>query len=202
MNWLIESVLAGQAGVANAVVLLREDQPGDDRPVAYVAPDGSSPDPGTLRDALRATLPDYMVPSAFVVEAMPLTSNGKVDRKALPAPDGDADRSQRYIAPHTPTETQLAAVWIEVLGVPRVGVDDNFFELGGHSLPAVQVLTRVRGAFHIDVPLSTLFEHPTLSGFARRIDLVIWTISCGRVRSGDTSIRTARRSFCDSFGSA
>jgi acyl carrier protein len=121
-----------------------------------------------LRGFLKAKLPEYMVPSALVeLEAMPLTPNGKLDRRALPTPE--ADRSaleEAFVAPRTPVEEALVGIWEEVLGLERIGVHDDFFELGGHSLLAVQVLTRLNRHFGVELPLRTLFEEPTISGLA------------------------------------
>ena len=109
-----------------------------------------------------------MVPSAFVfLDTIPLTANGKVDRKALPAPDQNRFESEEsYVAPRTPVEELLAAIWADVLKQQKVGVQDNFFDLGGHSLLATQVVSRIRGAFQMDIPLRTLFEKPTVEELA------------------------------------
>jgi acyl carrier protein len=165
----IEAVLGGQPGVAEAVVLAREDTPGDKRLVAYVVPAAdqrlSAP---ALRDTLRQRLPDYMVPGAVVLlAALPLTAQGKVDRIALPAPGrADLADASSFGAPGTPIEEEIAAIWAEVLKLERVGVHDNFFALGGHSLLATQVVSRLRSAFGIDLPLRTLFEAPTVAELA------------------------------------
>ncbi|HEV3052244.1 MAG TPA: amino acid adenylation domain-containing protein, partial [Longimicrobium sp.] len=137
----IESVLRGHESVTDCVVVAREDVPGDRRLVAYVV---GGVEAEELRAHLRGSLPDYMVPAAFVVlEALPLTPNGKLDRKALPAPElGSAE--DRYVAPRTPVEEVLAGIWAEVLRLERVGVHDNFFALGGHSLLAVTLVERMR----------------------------------------------------------
>ena len=117
---------------------------------------------------MKERLPEYMVPSAFLVlEALPLTPNGKVDRKALPAPDVSGFRAENaYAEPRTPVEEQLVEIWQEVLGLERVGVHDDFFELGGHSLLAMRVVSRVRGVFQVELPLLSLFEEPTIAGLA------------------------------------
>src|SRR5439155_24785674 len=135
----IESALLAVAGVSASVVVAREDAPGQKRLVAYVA--GSAvPTVAELREALRAKLPEYMVPSAFVMlEALPLTPNGKVDRKALPAPEAGAART--YVAPRAGAEELLASIWSGVLGVDVIGREDHFFEIGGHSLLATQVVS-------------------------------------------------------------
>ncbi|WP_146235422.1 AMP-binding enzyme, partial [Pectobacterium brasiliense] len=123
-------------GVQEAVVVAREDSPGDTRLVAYLCPQpGVTPDPADLRQQLSLHLAEYMVPGAFVtLDAFPLTPNGKLDRKALPAPDQSAVATRDYAAPQGEVETALAAIWQELLGLARVGRHDHFFELGGHSL--------------------------------------------------------------------
>jgi acyl carrier protein len=121
-----------------------------------------------LRQSLEEKLPEYMVPSAIVIlDALPLTSNGKVDRKALPFPAADrSDLEEEYAAPRTPIEELLADIWCEVLGVERVGLHDNFFELGGHSLLATRLVSQIRRAFSIELPLRTIFEMPTIARLA------------------------------------
>ncbi|RKG80159.1 amino acid adenylation domain-containing protein [Corallococcus exercitus] len=170
----IEAVLEQQPGLRQALVLAREDRAGDKRLVAYVVPAaGHAVDTATLRQELQAKLPEYMVPSAFVtLEALPLTSNGKVDRKALPAPDASASvtPASAYVAPRTPVEQRLAELWKDVLGVERVGATDSFFELGGHSLLAVQVVSRIRATFGVDLPLRALFEHRDVEALARALE--------------------------------
>ncbi|MES2939940.1 MAG: amino acid adenylation domain-containing protein, partial [Pseudomonadota bacterium] len=149
----IEAQLAAQAGVREAVVLAREDIPGDTRLVAYVVPQADSDlEATTLRTQLQRQLPDYMVPAHFVVlDALPLTPNGKLDRKALPAPDTSRGETG-YVAPRTPTEATLASIWAEVLNVDRIGIHDNFFELGGHSFLIVRLVDRLaEHGLHIDV---------------------------------------------------
>ena len=158
----IEAALRRQAQVSDAVVVVREDTPGDKRLVAYVVAQGATEDlVEQLRSRLRESLPEYMVPSAFVmVEKLPLTPNGKVDRNALPAPEY---AEATYVAPRTATEEILAGIWAEVLKLERVGVHDNFFELGGHSLLATQVVSRVRHAFSVELPLREMFAAPTVA---------------------------------------
>ncbi|HZI08637.1 MAG TPA: condensation domain-containing protein, partial [Archangium sp.] len=169
----VESVLCEHPAVAQAVVVVREDVPGDKRLVAYVVPrPGEQVEPQSLRTALLSRLPDYMVPAAFVsLESLPLTTSGKVDRKALPAPEGtDAAVSSEYAAPQTGTERRLAELWSEVLGVERVGLHDEFMALGGHSLLATQVMARIRASFGVELPLRSLFESATLKELARQLE--------------------------------
>ena len=168
----IEARLVEHGAVHQAVVLAREDMAGEKRLAAYVvAADAASADAGELRAHLKRSLPEYMVPSAYVVlEALPLTANGKIDRRALPAPEGDAIVRGEYVAPRTPTEEVLAAIWAEVLKLERVGIEDNFFELGGHSLLGTRVIARMREAFAVELPLRALFEAPTVGELAQRAE--------------------------------
>ncbi|MCD0264979.1 AMP-binding protein, partial [Xanthomonas melonis] len=163
----IESRLRACAGVREAVVLAREDRPGDPRLVAYVQADtGAMPAAAALREALSVALPDYMVPGAYVtVDAWPVNASGKLDRRALPAPDAAAVAKQAYEAPATATEARVAEVWSALLGVARIGRHDHFFELGGHSLLATQLVAALRRTIGREVPLRRVFEQPTLSGF-------------------------------------
>ncbi|HYV13035.1 MAG TPA: amino acid adenylation domain-containing protein [Pyrinomonadaceae bacterium] len=174
----IEAVLGLHAGVREAVVITREDAGREKRLVGYVVPqEGDHRLEAELRSYLKERLPDYMVPSAFVIlEALPLTPNGKVDRRSLPEPllGSDADEPA---APRTPVEEVVAGVWSTVLGVERVGLNDNFFELGGHSLLATQVIARVRTAFRVEVPLRRIFETPTVAGMAAWIELALQSSS-------------------------
>ena len=166
----IESILAQRTDVSHNVVIVREDTSGDKRIVAYVIPQvGSAFDSGAARQHLREVLPDYMLPSDFVVmDAFPLTPNKKVDRRALPAPAYDASvRDEGYVAPRTPTEETLCQMWAELLGVPRVGVNDNFFELGGHSLLAVRLLARTLEKWpYQQMTIAAFLQAPTVSEFA------------------------------------
>ena len=165
----IESVLSQHPAVKEAVVLAREDAPGDQRLVTYVVPDQKSvPTIADLRSLLQARLPDYMIPAAFIfLEALPLSPNGKIDRKALPAPDQSAlQTSTNLIAPRTPAEEAVADIWAQVLRVERVGAHDNFFELGGHSLLAIQVVSRAHTVFGVELPLAAFFEAPTVAAMA------------------------------------
>jgi len=167
----IEAVLAEHASVEEALVLAREFGGGDKRLVAYVvAAAGSAVAAGELREHLRGRLPDYMLPSAFVMlDSLPLTPNGKLDRRALPEPE-QARAEGVHLAPRTPTEEMLCAVFAQVLGVEQVGVEESFFELGGHSLLATQVISRVREAFGVELALREFFKRPTVEGLAAAVD--------------------------------
>jgi amino acid adenylation domain-containing protein/non-ribosomal peptide synthase protein (TIGR01720 family) len=167
----IEAALARHPVVREAVVVAREESGGDKRLVAYYT-SADAVAASHLRDHLRESLPEYMVPSPFVrLEALPLTPNGKVNRQALPAPEGGpADLDQAFAAPRTPTEEVLAGIWAQVLRLEKVGVHDDFFELGGHSLLATQVASRVRAALGVELPVRSLFERPTLEGTAALVD--------------------------------
>jgi amino acid adenylation domain-containing protein len=165
----IEAVLRQHESVADCAVLAREDA-GEKRLVAYVVGEAEA---DALRAHVRQSLPEYMVPSAFVfLDALPLTPNGKLDRKALPAPEF-ASAEDRYVAPRTPVEEALAGIWAEVLRLERVGVHDSFFDLGGHSLLATRVVSRVREMFGVELPLRALFEGPTLAEVAGRVDVAL-----------------------------
>ena len=167
----IEARLAACAGVREAVVLAREDQPGDKRLVAYlIAHENGGLDVAALREALLQQLPEHMLPSAFVrLDAFPLTPNGKLDRKALPAPDGTSLVTRVYEVPQGEVEETLAGIWQTLLNVERVGRHDHFFELGGHSLLAVQLVSHVRDALGVEVALRELFVRPTLQAFAEMV---------------------------------
>ena len=161
-----------QAGVKDAVVSARGDQGGEKRLVGYVtANDQANVNVDQLRQLLKSKLPDYMIPASFVrLEAFPLTPNGKVDRRALPAPEGMVlERNERFSAPRTPIEEVLAGLWEEVLGRERIGIHDDFFELGGHSLLATQLIYKLQDAFQVDLSLRQLFESPTVAGLAEVI---------------------------------
>jgi acyl carrier protein len=168
----IETVLAAQPGVSVAVATVREDVPGDRRLIAYIVPaNGEPPDIDALRRLLKAKLPPFMVPSTFVVlDALPMTANGKLDRKALPPPEGARpELGHSYAAPETPVEEMLASIWCEVLVLDQVGIDDDFFDLGGHSLLAVKMLTRAQDAFGIELYLGRVFERPTIRELAELV---------------------------------
>ena len=168
----IESVLAKHPAVGDCLVVLRDDPPGRRELVAYLVPrvtstNGSRVSLVDLRTHLRAALPEYMVPSGFVVlEALPLSPNGKLDRRALPPPERGADADVSFAPPATPVEKALARQWQELLAVEQVGLGDNFFELGGHSLLAVKLFAEIERVFGRRLPLSTLFQAPTLGQLA------------------------------------
>ncbi len=163
----IEAALLSHPGVREAVVVVREDAPGDRRLAAYVVAQGDPPSTAELREHLGERVPEYMVPSAFVtLDALPLTPNGKIDRRGLPAPDRQRGLDHAFVAPRTPAEVVLAEVWGGVLGVERVGVHDNFFELGGDSILSIQVVSRARKA-GLHLTPRHVFEHPTVAGLAR-----------------------------------
>jgi amino acid adenylation domain-containing protein len=174
----IENVLARHPDVREAVLVAREDAPGEKRLVAYLVPkdrgDFSIPD---LRLFAQEKLPQFMIPAQFVVlKALPLTPNGKVDRKALPAPEELDRQDRKRLAPRNRDEEMLAQIWAEVLKLEEVGREENFFDLGGHSLLAIQVIARVRDAFRLDLPMASFFEAPTIEGMAAAL---------GRCRDGN-----------------
>jgi len=178
----VESALLAHPHVREAVVVARDDGPGRQRLVGYVVPvaagEGHAVPPGELREHLRRLLPEYMVPSAFVLlESLPLTPSGKVDRRALPAPERRPEPGRADQPPRNPLEAQLCAIWQEVLGLDRVGVKESFFELGGHSLLATQVVSRIRDACQVALPLHALFELPTVAELAPRIETLRWAKS-------------------------
>jgi hypothetical protein len=165
----IEAILGQHPAVRETAVIAREDRPGDKRLVAYVVMhQTSNVTANELRIFLRRKLPDYMLPSAFVIlDSLPFTPNGKVDRQALPAPVSERpDLEDSYVAPRTPIEKILLGIWCETLGVERLGVQDNFFALGGHSLLATRVILRLRRVFDVDLALRCLFESPTVEELA------------------------------------
>ncbi|HSU16596.1 non-ribosomal peptide synthetase [Longimicrobium sp.] len=166
----IEAAMRAHPAVRDAVAVVRDRAPGDQRLVAYVvAGEGEGLSPAELRAHLGAQLPEYMVPGAIVtLERMPLTGSGKADRRALPPPQWDAELA--YVAPRTATEDLLAGIWAEVLRHERVGVHDDFFELGGHSLLATRVVSRIREVLAVEVPLRAIFQGPTVAELAGRVD--------------------------------
>jgi amino acid adenylation domain-containing protein/non-ribosomal peptide synthase protein (TIGR01720 family) len=167
----IEAVLAQHPDVLAAVVVDRRNRLGDRYLVGYVVPANGTQIPDwKLREFLQKRLPDYMVPSALgYLDRLPLTPNGKIDRAALPSDVGQADHAETYISPRTPTETTVAALWTQLLGVEKVGVYDGFFALGGHSLLAMQLISRIRDAFQVELPLRVVFQDSTVGGLADAI---------------------------------
>jgi acyl carrier protein len=168
----IEAVLTEHEQIRQAVVTAHEDFVGHDQLVAYVVTEaGAQASTSELRRHLSAHLPEYMIPAVFVTLAeLPLTANGKLDRKALPAPDGSRPVLEReFVAPRSETEELLAEIWSEVLGVSQVGIHDNFFELGGHSLLATTVISRIRASFSVELPLRYIFEARTVARLALAI---------------------------------
>ncbi|MGH8547298.1 MAG: phosphopantetheine-binding protein, partial [Methylococcales bacterium] len=176
--------------VREAVVSARAYGAGDQRLAAYIVPvvtsspllsgenkpaDGPDISTEEVRTFLKQSLPDYMVPSTLVfLEQLPRTPNGKVDCNALPAPDFAHLPQTCHVAPRTPVEEGLAAIWAEVLKLERVGVEDDFFELGGHSLLATQILSRVRAAFGVELPFRVLFEATTVVSLAKAVEVARW----------------------------
>jgi acyl carrier protein len=191
----IETQLARHARLKEAVVLAREDVPGEKRLVAYVVSREPSnvektPSVESLRAHLKAVLPEHMVPSAFVMlEQLPLTSNGKLDRRALPAPEFGAYMSRQYEAPQGEVEEILAGIWQGLLRVERVGRQDNFFELGGHSILAMQVIVRIRASFSIDMPISVLFECQMLKQLSARVDDLRQRVFLDRLSVGGNTVK-------------
>src|SRR5262249_51200001 len=149
----VETVLKRHPAAGEAVVVAREDVPGDRRLVAYVAPASAAAQVGELRGFLKERVPPYMLPAAFVfVDAFPLTPNGKLDRKALPVPERRSpELDASYVAPRTPTEEALASIWCEIFNLKQVGIYDNFFELGGHSLLAVQLRFQIQRTLNVEL---------------------------------------------------
>jgi amino acid adenylation domain-containing protein len=179
----IEAALLRHPEVREAALLVKENQAGDRRLAAYVAADAEAVGgPARLRAFLGRALPEYMLPGAFVfLDALPLTATGKVDRRALDALDvSELARTAPYVAPRSPLEEQLAAMWSELLGTERIGAHDNFFDLGGHSLLTTQLVSRLRVAFQLEVPLPTFFEDPTVAGLAQAIELARWAEEVAR----------------------
>jgi hypothetical protein len=182
----IEGALMEHPEVKQAVVLLRQDEPSVQQLVAYIvvgrAGDGQ---PGIVRENPEAQndlgsrlhelmterFPEYMLPNAYVaLDSIPLTVNGKIDRRALPPPGESIRNKQTFVAPRNELETIICDIWAQLLHVPRVGIEDNFFVLGGHSLLATQVIARLRTVLQLDIPLVALFRSPTVAGFAEEVE--------------------------------
>jgi amino acid adenylation domain-containing protein/non-ribosomal peptide synthase protein (TIGR01720 family) len=181
----IEATIGRQPDVKQSVVVAHRAAHGEAELVAYlVMQSGSALDVDALREALGRTLPHYMIPSKVVVlTEMPLTLNGKVNRRALPAPDESNRRSQ--VAPQTATERLLAGIWLEVFAIETIGIDDNFFELGGHSLLAAKVVGRIRAALKVAVPIPLLFRQPTIRQLSEYVDNTLWAAGQGAQPAGD-----------------
>ncbi|OUL18945.1 non-ribosomal peptide synthetase [Nostoc sp. T09] len=170
----IEAAINQHPEVREAVVIVKEDRQDKKRLVAYVVSQSTHISVLELRNFLKAKLPDYMIPSAFVVlEKFPLTPNGKIDRRALPAPDPIQQSEENTSSSFTPVQELLVGIWAEILGIKQVGIHDNFFELGGHSLLATRVISQIRKAFKVDLPLRCLFESPTVAELAKEIEKTI-----------------------------
>lgn len=171
----IESILAAHPLVNQCVVILWENDEDQKNLVAYLTPkDKDGIDTLALRNYMREVLPDYMVPASLVVlKELPLLPNGKIDRKALEKPDIDQVRPEvTFVAPRSPVETMLAEIWTQVLGLERIGINDNFFILGGHSLLATQVVSRIRNVMEVEIPIRDLFENPTITDLAERVEIL------------------------------
>jgi len=164
----VEAFLAQHPAVREIVVTDCEDTPGSERLVAYVVLDQKKkPTVEELRSFLKQRLPDYMIPSSFMfLDVLPLTPNSKIDYQALPEPEQARPDQESFVAPRTPVERTLSEIWAEVLDLEKIGIYDNFFELGGHSLLATRVMSRLRNAFQIELPLRSFFESPTIAEMA------------------------------------
>jgi acyl carrier protein len=165
----IETALQQHPAIREAVVLVREDEPGNKRLVAYlVSVQEAAPTIGELHSFLRQKLPGYMAPAAYVwLESLPMTPNGKIDRRALPAPDKTRpELGTEYLTPRNKIEQALAEVWQKVLGIERVGVHDNFFDLGGHSLMLAKAHSQMQEVLDLELPMIELFKYPTISALA------------------------------------
>jgi acyl carrier protein len=166
----IESVLTQHSGIAEAVVVVREDTPGDRRLVAYVVTAaGGGVVIDEVREWVKARLPEYMVPaSVMVLDGLPVTGNGKLDRRALPVPEYVSEVG--YVAARNPTEEALAEIWADVLGATRAGVHDNFFDLGGNSILSLQIVESIQLEFGIDLPVRVFFDSPTIAALADAVE--------------------------------
>ena len=188
----IETALLQHPGVKEGVVIVREDTSNENNLVGYIVAETGQDSLqviSQLRRFLKQQLPDFMVPTIFMaLEAMPLTPNGKVDRKALPEPDASRPELEaNYVAPRTPIEQQITDIWMQVLNVKRVGIYDNFFELGGYSLVGIQVVYRVRQALQVEILMSNLFELPTVADLAERVETLRWATQGIQAAEGETA---------------
>jgi acyl carrier protein len=178
----IESVLASHGNVSQAVVICREDRPGDKRIYAYILPHmAGNLDPAALKRHVRTTLPEYMVPQHFIeIDAIPLTPVGKVNKQALPSPESpDLQGGNEYVAPSTDTEKKLAQIWQQIISLSQIGIHDNFFDIGGHSLLAVEIFAGIKKKFHLELPLALLFQAPTIHDLASCIDAELYLAGSG-----------------------
>ena len=192
----IETLLNEHPSVALSVVVLREDRPAEKRLVAYCVPAADTElSVSKLRSHLRNRLPDYMLPAAFVVlDTLPLTSSGKVNRRVLPAPDDSRPELETgYVAPRNPIEQQVASIWCDVLGVETIGIHDNFFALGGHSLLATRVHARITSVLQVNLPLRRLFEAPTIAELSSEIE----TLRGGGLSFRGTALKRVDREQMD-----
>jgi len=175
--------------VRTSVVVVREEEPGEKELVAYVVlAAGAKLDAGELRDHLRKRLPDYMVPSEFVsISSVPVTANGKLNRAALPTPNGSRPHAEAYVEPRTPVEEELVKILAPLLKLQRVGVNDNFFLLGGHSLLGTQLIARISETFGVELTLLKLFDHPTVAEMSSEVeDLILAKLGSSEAElSGD-----------------
>jgi hypothetical protein len=192
----IENILFQHPAIQEAAVLCRENTSGEKQLVAYVVSVAKEPlSPANLRAFLQQKLPEYMIPTAFLVlDAIPLTPNGKIDRRALPPPDKAPEKLETtFVPPQTLEEEILADIWATTMNIPRVGIYDNFFSLGGHSLLATQIISKIRGAFFIDLSIRALFDHPTVADLAQQLT-EIWQ-SVSQQEPTTVSPRTTQKSF-------
>ncbi len=170
----IEANLTALSEIREALVTVYEPQPGNKQLTAYITPanSGTVIDADNIRAALSASLPDYMIPVHFItLESFPLTPNGKIDRKALPAPEGPAPDTESYVAPGTALEKEIQTIWQDILAVEPIGIHRNFFQLGGHSILATRLVTRFRQAFKVEIPLSAVFDSPTIARQALLVEM-------------------------------
>jgi len=172
----IESLLNKHSQVKNAVVVMREDTPGEKRLVAYVLVNGKNdPSASVLRDHLKTRLPDYMIPVHFItMTSFPLMPSGKINRRGLPPPDMKRpDITEKFVAAKTEDERVLTEIWKEVLKLETIGINDNFFEIGGHSLLATQIISRINKRYGVALPIRTLFEITSISGLSKELVRII-----------------------------
>ncbi|MFZ4730020.1 MAG: phosphopantetheine-binding protein, partial [Pseudanabaena sp.] len=185
----VEAVLSQYPTIQKSVVIVREDIPADKRIVAYFEPvPGQEPSSTELRSFFNQKLPDYMIPNVFVsLESLPLSPNGKIARKELPAPDGIINPQGRFEPPRNSMEQQIADIWAQVLNLERVGIYDNFFELGGHSLLATQIISRLRKVFAVELTLRIFFEAPTIVALGEKIVTLNWAKQSMKAAQNDLS---------------